>query len=119
MVKSEKKLDEFATKIDKEVLSMVEPNGETNEDEKPIETKPVESTFSSSSTESSTDQKSDWKAKISGIFKIKKNADGDATTATQTQVPISAPMGGAMGDALAKSVQEENPLSAPKSQADE
>lgn len=86
VIKSEKKLDEIATKIDEKVMSAVEGSGLIDEEQKtspiPVETSPANS--ANSQNETSTEQKTDWKKKFTGIFKIKKSGDADGSNLTQS-----------------------------------
>ena len=91
MSKTEKKLDDFATRIDSEVIRVVEASGviidegaadDQEEEEKAIETRPVEANGEGSLRGSEGEGKKDWKAKITGIFKSMKQGDSENINVT-------------------------------------
>ena len=89
MSKTEKKLDDFATRIDSEVIKVVEASGviidegtDEEEENKAIETRPVEANGEDSIQGNEGEGKKDWKAKITGIFKSKKQGDSENINVT-------------------------------------
>ena len=71
--KSEKKLDELAAKIDKEVLQVVEASGIAPEEESKEQPEDSATSASTTNAPAAEEQKSsDWKSKFTGIFKSKK-----------------------------------------------
>lgn len=91
MSKTEKKLDDFATRIDSEVIRVVEASGvivdegaadDQEEEDKAIETWPVEANGEGSLRGSEGEGKKDWKAKITGIFKSMKQGDSENINVT-------------------------------------
>ena len=74
--KTEKKIDNLATKIDNQVLQVIEGSGNAynEEDSKEQSDRSAENTPTNNAPVSSIEEQksSDWKQKISGIFKIKK-----------------------------------------------
>lgn len=92
MTKTEKKIDEFATRLDSEVIKVVEASGviidegaaeeDEEEEDKAIETRPVEPSGDGSLRGNEGEGKKDWKAKITGIFKSKKQGDSDIINVT-------------------------------------
>lgn len=92
MTKTEKKLDDFATRLDSEVIKVVEASGviidegaaedDEEEEDKAIETRPVEPNGDGSLRGSEGEGKKDWRAKITGIFKSKKQGDSDIINVT-------------------------------------
>ena len=92
MSKTEKKLDDFATRIDSEVIRVVEASGvivdegaaddQEEEEDKAIETRPVEANGEGSLRGSEGEGKKDWKAKITGIFKSMNQGDSENINVT-------------------------------------
>ena len=74
--KTEKKIDNLATKIDNQVLQVIEGSGNAynEEDSKEQSDRSAENTPINNTPVSSIEEQksSDWRQKISGIFKIKK-----------------------------------------------